>query len=101
MTLRRRTQCSSLAEAMPFVRRLPSPPPWAVAAWLAVSIGVVYGRALYAPFIFDDEVSIVENGSITSLWPLVGSDERRGVLMPPPGLPTSGRQLVYPSFRAD
>jgi Flp pilus assembly protein TadD len=70
------------------------PPVWVVAIVLALAIGLVYGRGLRSPFIFDDAVAIVTNGSITSVWPLIGPAEHRGPLNPPPDLPTSGRPLV-------
>ena len=61
---------------------------------LAISIGLVYGRALNTPFIFDDNGAIVSNSSITAIWPLVGTAQRPGPLNPPTDLPTSGRPLV-------
>jgi Flp pilus assembly protein TadD len=69
-----------------------------VAFVLALAIGLVYGRGLRSPFIFDDAVAIVTNGSITSLWPLIGPAEHPGPLNPPPDLPTSARPLVNLSF---
>src|SRR5262245_25637873 len=74
------------------------PPVWGAAAVLVIAIGAVYGRNLHAPFIFDDAVAIVGNGSITSLWPLIGSDEHPGPLNSPPDLPTSARPIVNLSF---
>ncbi len=58
------------------------------AAWL------VYGRALDAPLVFDDSVSVVKNPSIRSLWPLVGDAEHPGPLNPPKDITMSGRPLV-------
>jgi hypothetical protein len=66
----------------------------AAASVLAIVLWGIYGRALDAPFIFDDRTSVLENDSITKLWPLVGSDEAPGPLNPAPGMPTSGRPLV-------
>jgi protein O-mannosyl-transferase len=74
------------------------PPAWTVAVALALAIGAVYGRALDAPFIFDDSVSITDNVSILRLWPLVGTETHRGPLYPAPDLPTSSRPLVNLSF---
>ena len=72
--------------------------PWFASIILAVSIGAVYGRVLDVPFIFDDNSAITKNRSITSLWPLVGTTDRRGPLNPPPQIPTSARPLVNLSF---
>src|SRR5262245_7370580 len=69
------------------------PPSWAVAAILALLIGVVYGRVLHAPFIFDDQGSVLENRSIVSLWPLVGTSAQPGPLNPSPQSPPAGRPL--------
>ena len=70
---------------------------WVAAAVLALFIGVVYVPAINVPFIFDDMTCIVQNDSIVSLWPLVGS-AKPGPLNPPPEYPTSGRPLVNLSF---
>lgn len=61
---------------------------------LALILFAVYFRVMPAPLLYDDESSIVNNPSITSLWPLVGSTNHRGPLSPPPQIPTSGRPLV-------
>jgi hypothetical protein len=61
---------------------------------LAAAAWAVYGRSLDAPFIFDDDVSVLINGSIRSLWPLVGVGDERGPLNPPIDIPTSARPLV-------
>src|SRR6476659_3666368 len=74
------------------------PRPWLAATVLAVAIGVVYGRALDVPFIFDDIAAITKNRSITSLWPLVGTAAHRGPLNPPPQTPVAARPLVNLSF---
>ncbi len=66
----------------------------AVVLLLIVGAWVVYGRAIHAPFIFDDHNSILANPSITSLWPLVGDDAWRGPLNAPPQFCTAGRPLV-------
>lgn len=92
--------------------RHPSPPPtkrpalggpsaWAAAVVLAIAIGAVYGRSFHAPFIFDDVDGIVNNESVTSLWPLVGPADHPGPLNPPPNLPSSGRPLVSFSLAAN
>lgn len=75
--------------------------PWVAVAVLLVAIGMVYGRSLNAPFIFDDVDGIENNESIFSVWPLVGPVERRGSLNPPPDLPSSGRPLVNLSLAAN
>lgn len=72
--------------------------PFWVAAVLAISIGAVYGPSLAVPFIYDDQAAIVENDSITSLWPLVGTPDHPGPLNPRQDLPTTGRPLVNFSF---
>src|SRR5262245_11351333 len=74
------------------------PPTWVVFVTLALSIGLVYGRPLDTPFIFDDSATITDNVSILSLWPLIGTTEHRGPLNPVPELPTSGRPLVNLTF---
>src|SRR5689334_23065425 len=76
----------------------PKSRPWLAALVLGISIGAVYGRALDAPFIFDDIAAITKNRSITSLWPLIGTEIHRGPLNPPPQIPTSARPLVNYSF---
>jgi len=62
-------------------------------ALLALVVGAIYGRALPAPFIFDDRLAIVENPSLLRLWPLVGDAHERGPLNPPPLAPTARRPL--------
>jgi tetratricopeptide (TPR) repeat protein len=69
-------------------------PTWAAAAVLALSIGAVYFQSLGAPFIFDDDSSILGNDSIVSLWPLVGTTAHPGPLRPQAPLPTAGRPVV-------
>src|SRR5262245_29722471 len=64
-----------------------------VTAWLAVCWGM-----LGAPFIGDDNLTIVSNESITRLWPPVGTAEQPGPLRPPVSFPTAGRPLVNLSF---
>ncbi len=60
---------------------------------LALVVLAVYGRALDAPFIFDDLPAVVHNPSIVRLWPLIGDAEAPGPLDPPPLAPTSRRPL--------
>src|SRR5262245_21046969 len=74
------------------------PPFWLVAVILAVAIAIVYGRGLSAPFMFDDDDSIVSNTSIRSLWPLIGTEDHRGPLNPIRDIPTSARPVVNYSF---
>jgi Flp pilus assembly protein TadD len=71
---------------------------WIVAVILAVSIAVVYGRSIHAPLIFDDDISLIKNTSIRSLWPLRGTTEQPGPLRPGPDQPTSARPLVNLTF---
>jgi tetratricopeptide (TPR) repeat protein len=61
---------------------------------IAVVVGVVYGRAARAPFVHDDNISILGNPSIVRLWPLVGTPNNPGPLNPPRDAVTSGRPLV-------
>ena len=68
------------------------------AVLLLGAVFLVYGHALHAPFIFDDRVSIVENPSIRSTWPLWGTDERPGPLRSPHDVSTAGRPLVNFTF---
>ncbi len=68
------------------------------AALLLGAVFLVYGHALHAPFIFDDRVSIVENPSIRSTWPLWGTDQRPGPFQPPRDVSTAGRPLVNFTF---
>ena len=74
--------------------RRPGPSPWAVAALLAFSIGIVYAPALNTPFIYDDYHGIVRNRSITSIWPLIGTKDQPGPLNTPPDNAVSARPLV-------
>lgn len=75
-----------------------TPPASLTAVILALCIGAVYMSAIDAPLIFDDVDTIIRNKSIVSLWPLVGTAERRGPLNPPANIPTSARPLVNFSF---
>ncbi len=67
---------------------------WLAATVLAVGIGLVYLPAIRVPFVFDDSATVVENASITKLWPLIGTAENPGPLNASPGTPTAGRPLV-------
>lgn len=73
-------------------------PAWAARLVLAITIGAVYGRFLDVPLIFDDEMAIVSNESIYSIWPLYGTAEHPGPMRTAVGRPTSGRPLVNLSF---
>jgi tetratricopeptide (TPR) repeat protein len=75
-----------------------APSAWLVAVVLALAIAGVYGRAVRAPFIYDDADSIEKNSSIRFVWPLIGSAEHRGPLNPTKDLPTSGRPIINLSF---
>lgn len=68
-------------------------PAWGVALVLALPLSFLYGPGLKWRFIYDDTDSIVENESIRSLWPLIGTNGP-GPLNPAPEFPTSGRPLV-------
>ena len=81
-----------------FRRSSAGPPGWVVAAVLALAICVVYGAALRAPLLFDDDATVRSNSSIKSVWPLLGTIDHAGPLRPSSGLPTTGRPLVNLSF---
>ncbi|HWP40175.1 MAG TPA: tetratricopeptide repeat protein [Tepidisphaeraceae bacterium] len=55
---------------------------------LAAGTWHIYGRGVDSPFVFDDDVSVVQNLTIRSLWPLSES------LRAPKDYPTAGRPLV-------
>ncbi|WP_428940409.1 tetratricopeptide repeat protein [Fontivita pretiosa] len=59
---------------------------------LAAVVWYIYGRATGAPFVFDDDASIVQNQTIRSLWP------PSVPLRAPRDYPTAGRPLVNLSF---
>lgn len=61
---------------------------------LAVVVGAVYGQAIHAPFVHDDNISVLGNPSIVRLWPPFGSSDSPGPLNPPRDAVTSGRPLV-------
>ncbi|HEY4313549.1 MAG TPA: tetratricopeptide repeat protein [Pirellulales bacterium] len=62
--------------------------------FLCGAVALIYGHAVHAPFIFDDRISIVENPSIRTIWPLLGTDKRPGPLQAPLDVSTAGRPLV-------
>ncbi|HEY2838668.1 MAG TPA: tetratricopeptide repeat protein [Pirellulales bacterium] len=66
----------------------------AVIALLAGAGWVVYGRAIHAPFFFDDRNSVLQNASIVKLWPLLGEPGQNGPLTPARDTVTAGRPLV-------
>jgi hypothetical protein len=68
---------------------------WTLAALviLSASVWLVYGRAIHAPMIFDDGNSIVHNPSVKRLWPLFGTADAPGPLMPEKDFCTAGRPL--------
>ncbi len=68
--------------------------PSATLLLLLAVVALIYGRALSAPFIFDDTPGVVENPSLRRLWPLVGTATERGPLNPPPFAPTARRPLA-------
>jgi tetratricopeptide (TPR) repeat protein len=67
---------------------------WTAFVVLAVLIGAIYGRAAHAPFVHDDNTSVLNNPSIVRLWPLLGTADSPGPLTPPRDAVTSGRPLV-------
>jgi tetratricopeptide (TPR) repeat protein len=71
---------------------------WTAFAVLTVVVGAVYGWAIHAPFVHDDNMSVLGNPSIVRLWPLCGTFELPGPLNPPRDAVTSGRPLVNLSF---
>ena len=66
------------------------------AAWLAVALVtagfLAYANSLSGPFVFDDQLSIVENASIRRWW------QPSAVLFPERELPVAGRPLVNLTF---
>jgi tetratricopeptide (TPR) repeat protein len=68
--------------------------PWVACGLLAVAVCAVYGRSLDAPFIFDDVLSVVNNPSITKLFPLFGGPPGTSPLSAPKGDMTAGRPVV-------
>jgi len=85
-------------QALPPPREMPA---WPALVVLAAAVSIVYGRALDAPFIFDDSISVLQNRSITVLWPLFGDASQPGPLNPPIENPTSARPLVNLSLAAN
>ena len=74
-------------------------PAWLALGVLAAAVWLVYGRALDAPLIFDDLLSVEREPRVSRrLWPLVGDADHPGPLRPPSRLPTSARPLVNLSF---
>jgi tetratricopeptide (TPR) repeat protein len=104
MSRRKKTKTRSDPSAVASLRNRESlraielPTSWLAAIGLAIAIGIVFGRAVHSPFIFDDVGSIEKNSSIRSLWPLISTTGRPGPLNPVPELPTSGRPLVNLTF---
>ena len=70
--------------------------PQPAVAWLAIAIVtagfLTYANSLAGPFVFDDQLSIVENASIRRWW------QPGIVLFPERELPVAGRPLVNFSF---
>ncbi|MEB2286373.1 MAG: hypothetical protein B6D46_09245 [Polyangiaceae bacterium UTPRO1] len=73
----------------------------ATLALMLLATAVIYGRALHAPFIFDDRPAILENSSIRRLLPPIGDASLRGPLNPPPLAPTARRPLANLSLALD
>lgn len=63
-----------------------------LAGILMAAVIAVYWKTLTNPFLFDDELSIVSNGTIRELWRL------NAVLSPPVGTPVAGRPVVNLTF---
>jgi tetratricopeptide (TPR) repeat protein len=76
------------------IRFTPRAAAWSAFTILAALIGIVYGRAARAPFVHDDNMSVLGNPSIVRLWPAFGTVDRPGPLNPPRDAVTSGRPLV-------
>ena len=83
-----------MANSIGSVRLTPRVAALTAFAILVVLIGVVYGRAARAPFVHDDNISVLGNASIVRLWPAFGTADRPGPLNPPRDAVTSGRPLV-------
>ncbi len=82
---------------MPAAASASSPLPRSVRLGLSVllvTVAAIYAHTLHAPFLYDDILSIPENPSLRSLWPLTR------VLVPdvPGGVTVSGRPLLNLSF---
>jgi tetratricopeptide (TPR) repeat protein len=69
----------------------------ALAAWacIAGAVAVVYLPAQDAPFVFDDQFTVIENPSLRALWP------PSVPLSPPRFFPTAGRPLPNASLAVD
>jgi tetratricopeptide (TPR) repeat protein len=67
---------------------------WIALAALAIVVGSVYAQGVRAPFVHDDNTSVLGNPSITHFWPPFGTANRPGPLSPPRDAVTSGRPLV-------
>jgi tetratricopeptide (TPR) repeat protein len=67
---------------------------WIAAVVLAVALGIVYGQAARAPFVHDDNISVLHNPSIVRPWPPFGTVAQPGALRPPRDAVTSGRPLL-------
>jgi len=67
---------------------------WLTLLVIVGAIWIVYSRALDAPFICDDSISIVENESIRRLWPLWSDGDKLGPLSKLRGSPVAARPLV-------
>lgn len=64
---------------------------WWLAALIVIAGFLAYWNSLSSPFIYDDELSIVQNRQIRKLW-------SASVLSPERELPVAGRPLVNLSF---
>jgi len=84
----------SMSDSLPAPRAKAWTAAWIAGAVLTIVVGGVYGRAAHAPFVHDDNISVLDNPSIVRLRPLFGTADRPGPLNPPRDAVTSGRPLV-------
>lgn len=64
------------------------PAPWKLSLIILLLVAACYANTLNAPFIFDDDDSIVHNPYIRSIWPLTES------MKAPPQTTVAGRPIV-------
>src|SRR4051794_7547721 len=65
---------------------------WGSGALIAGAVFIAFGNSVFAPFVLDDQISIVDNQTLRHLWPLSGAlfAERES--------PLAARPLVNLSF---
>ena len=93
-TVARRRQASSRETRAPNPHRLSAPPSgiWWRAGLIVLAGALAYSNSLSGPFVYDDQLSIVENRYIRQLSSLAR------VFFPERELPVAGRPLVNVSF---